>query len=201
MGTWMGVTREGRFAALTNYRDPNEETTGKRSRGELVAQYLTDDGNTKDFLKKLEQSRREYPGYNLLLGNVNELYYYSNGNSQMDALEPGIYGLSNHFLNTDWPKVKIGKAGLLQTLSDPSLPMQDELFQLLQHADPAPDELLPHTGVALEWERVLSPLFIKSDGYGTRSSTVLLMRENKIDFIEQVYQHNQIKKQHFTIEQ
>ncbi|MFB9990324.1 NRDE family protein [Bacillus benzoevorans] len=199
-GTWMGVTREGRFAALTNYRNPNEETAGKRSRGELVAQYLTYDGDTEDYLKKLEQNQREYPGYNILLGDVNELCYYSNVNSQMKVLEPGIYGLSNHFLNTEWPKVKFGKAGLLKTLSDPSLPMQEELFRLLQHADPAPDKLLPHTGVSLEWERMLSPLFIKSDDYGTRSSTVLLMREKKIDFIERVYQNNEMVEQHFIIE-
>lgn len=200
MGTWMGITKEGRFAALTNYRNPNEETAGKRSRGELVAQYLTNNGNTKEYLKNLEKSKAEYPGYNILLGDVNELYYYSNVNSQMEVLAPGIYGLSNHFLNTDWPKVKIGRTGMLKAISKSTGQMKAELFQLLQNEDPAPDERLPHTGVSLEWERMLSPLFIKSTEYGTRSSTVLFLSEKKSEFFERVFQNHTMKEQHFTIE-
>ena len=93
-----------RFAGLTNYRDPLEETTDKRSRGELVSQFLTFSGKTTDYMTQLENNREHYPGYNLLFGDVNELYYYSNVNRKMKVLEPGIYGLSNHFLNTEWPK-------------------------------------------------------------------------------------------------
>ena len=202
MGTWMGVTKNGRFAGLTNYRDPLEETTDKRSRGELVSQFLTFSGKTTDYMTQLENNREHYPGYNLLFGDVNELYYYSNVNRKMNVLEPGIYGLSNHFLNTEWPKVKIGKEGLSHIIAQNKENLVEDLFQLLQHSDHAPDHMLPHTGVSLEWERVLSPLFIKSEQYGTRSSTVLLMKHKKIEFFEQVYANPaKIEKQHFIIEQ
>lgn len=201
MGTWMGISKNGRFAALTNYRNPHEETEGKRSRGELVVQYLTYNGNSEDYIKRLEKEKGDFPGYNILIGDVNKLYYYSNVNSQMKVIEPGIYGLSNHFLNTDWPKVKIGKKGLLKVLTKENEQIKEELFQLLDNSTPAPDELLPYTGVSLEWERMLSPLFIKSDHYGTRSSAVLFMREKKTDFYERVFQNNKITEQHFVIEQ
>ncbi len=201
MGTWMGVTKDGRFAGLTNYRDPLEETAGKSSRGELVSQYLTFNGKTKDFQVKLENSRDFYPGYNILFGDVNELYYYSNVNRQSKVLGPGIYGLSNHFLNTEWPKVKMGKEGLSRIIAQSKEEPVEDLFQLLQHSEHAPDHMLPHTGVSLEWERVLSPLFIQSEQYGTRSSTVLLMKNEKIEFFERVYTNPKMEEKHFIIKQ
>lgn len=200
-GTWMGITKSGRFAGLTNYRDPHETTEGKRSRGELVSQYLTFQSTEKDFLLQLEQKRQLYPGYNLLFGQKNELYYYSNVNREMKRLQPGIYGLSNHFLNTDWPKVKKGKEGLKRIISQNKDNPVADLFQLLQDSVQAPDHLLPQTGVSLEWERILSPLFIKSEEYGTRSSTILLMRNGKTEFYERVYSEGQVEEQHFIIEQ
>ncbi|MET3697894.1 uncharacterized protein with NRDE domain [Bacillus oleivorans] len=186
LGTWMGVTRTGTFAAVTNYRDPKEETEGKRSRGELVAAFLKDNMNPEPYLQTLARGTL-YPGFNLLTGNPNELYYYSNIGDKIQKLEPGIYGVSNHLLNTEWPKVQKGKAGLEQNIKGDTTDLSNRLFALLQNADPAEDHLLPNTGVSRQWERILSPLFIKTDHYGTRSSTIFLLSENEIYYRERVF--------------
>jgi uncharacterized protein with NRDE domain len=197
MGTWMGVTKTGRFAALTNYRDPKEVTAGKRSRGELVADALSYNGNIKEYLQTIENLNLLYPGYNLLAGDTNELYYYSNIGQELKRVEPGIYGLSNHFLNTPWPKVQIGMDGISKVINEPEEVLVEKLLNLLQHADPASDELLPNTGVPKELEKILSPLFIKSENYGTRSSSVLLMNENEIKFTERVFTKDEMKDQKY----
>ncbi|MFJ5761527.1 NRDE family protein [Neobacillus sp. NPDC093182] len=199
-GTWMGITKQGRFAALTNYRDPNEVTAGKRSRGELVSNAL----KYKDmigYMKSLARNNDVYPGYNLLAGDGDHLYYYSNVGQEVKKLTPGIYGVSNHLLNTEWPKVQMGKAGLTEIINNQQSDLVEDLLNLLQKADQAPDENLPSTGVSLEWERMLSPMFIKSENYGTRSSTVLLMSEKEIHYVERVFSNNEIKDQQYTIEQ
>jgi uncharacterized protein with NRDE domain len=200
MGTWMGVTTSGRFAALTNYRNPKEVTEGKRSRGELVADALKYDGNVKNYMELLGKNKDVYPGYNLLAGDSNELYYYSNIGQELVKVIPGIYGVSNHLLNTDWPKVKTGKEGLSDIINGEQDHLVESLFGLLQNADPAPDELLPNTGVSLEWERMLSPLFIKSKDYGTRSSTVLLMSEKEIKYVERVFTAEGVKDQQYSVQ-
>ncbi|MCC3648624.1 MAG: NRDE family protein [Bacillota bacterium] len=197
MGTWMGVTRNGRFAALTNYRDPNELTEGKRSRGDLVADFLKGSASPADFMNRASEHRSSYPGYNLLAGNLEELFYYSNVEDRVELLQPGIYGVSNHVLDTEWPKVKKGKEGLTALLDNAEGNLTEDLFTLLQNADSAPDERLPKTGVSLEWERILSPLFIKSDGYGTRSSTVLLMSKDEIFYKERVHIGEDRQEQEF----
>ncbi|MBM4764079.1 NRDE family protein [Bacillus sp. B15-48] len=193
MGTWMGITTSARFAALTNYRDPNENTVGKHTRGNLVADFLKGNANPEEYLHTVAESRNMYPGYNLLVGDVKGLFYYSNVSNEVTAIQPGVYGLSNHLLNTNWPKVQIGKNGLDEIvkgniqnhLNDEK--MIEQLFELLLNAESALDELLPKTGVSLEMERILSPLFIKSEGYGTRSSTVLLMGSEHVQYVERIY--------------
>jgi uncharacterized protein with NRDE domain len=199
MGTWMGVTTSGRFSALTNYRDPKEVTGGKRSRGELVADALKHKGNIKDYMQSLVKKKDLYPGYNLLAGDGTELYYYSNKGQELQKVEPGIYGVSNHLLNTEWPKVQKGKEGLSKIINGEQVELVERLLSLLQNADQAPDELLPHTGVSLEWERMLSPLFIKSGNYGTRSSTVLLMSDQEIQYVERVFSTEGISEQQYTM--
>lgn len=199
MGTWMGVTTSGRFGALTNYRDPSETTIGKRTRGELVAEFLKGTVNSQSYLLDLANRRQEYPGYNLLAGDLEELFYFSNRGGPLQKVEAGIHGVSNHLLNTDWPKVERGKAGLASIISEGQRDMVDLLFDHLESADPAPDHLLPSTGVSLEWERLLSPMFIKSEGYGTRSSTVILMNEREIHFHERVHTNDQQSDQEFLI--
>lgn len=200
MGTWMGVTKSGRFAALTNYRNPMEVTEGKRSRGELVANALQYKGDIKEYMQSLVRNNDWYPGYNLLAGDGDELSYYSNVGQELTKMTPGIYGVSNHLLNTEWPKVQVGKEGLAAILNTNQEDYVEPLLTLLQKADQAPDEKLPQTGVSLELERMLSPMFIKSEGYGTRSSTVLLMDEKEIHYVERVFTFNEVNTQKYTIE-
>ncbi|MGA9228414.1 MAG: NRDE family protein [Mesobacillus sp.] len=199
MGTWMGVTSSGRFAALTNYRNPSENTEGKKTRGELVANFLSAAERGDEYLERAAASRYEYSGYNLLAGDVNELFYYSNVGNSLKKIEPGVHGVSNHLLNTAWPKVEQGKEGLARIIADDHPDMVNQLFSHLESSDPAPDHLLPATGVPLEWERLLSPIFIKSEGYGTRSSTVILMNDEEIFFKERVYNGGNRADQEFKI--
>jgi uncharacterized protein with NRDE domain len=200
MGTWMGVTTSGRFAALTNYRNPNESTKGRQSRGELVTNALKYKGNVKEFMQGAAEKDDQFPGYNLLAGDVHELYYYSNVGHVLQKIEPGIHGVSNHLLNTDWPKVKKGKEELFQIINGNQTEMVNKLMALLQEENPFQDDLLPSTGVSLELERVLSPLFIKSDDYGTRSSTVLLASDKEVKYIERVFTKDGFKDQQYIIE-
>ena len=198
MGTWMGVNKNGYFAALTNYRDPNESTDGKRTRGELVTKALTYEENIEDYLTSISNAKEMYPGYNLLIGDKDHLYYYSNIENQAKKLQPGVYGLSNGVLSSAWPKVEKGKKELNRIIHLNDVNMIEELFALLKSADPFPDNLLPKTGVSLEWERLLSSLFIKSKDYGTRSSTVLLMSDHQIQYVERSYIENSFHDQTFN---
>jgi uncharacterized protein with NRDE domain len=205
MGTWMGVTTTGRFAALTNYRDPYETTEGKSSRGELVSEFLKGNEPPKSYLEKVSNQDSLYPGYNLLIGSTEELLYYSNKGKQIVKALPGVYGLSNHLLDSNWPKVNTGKAGLERIINDHrdetkgKSELVADLFALLKNADPAPDHMLPETGVGLQLERVLSPLFIKSEGYGTRSSTVCLIGEQEVYYAERIYSDEKTRDREFTI--
>ncbi|MEH7416224.1 NRDE family protein [Neobacillus drentensis] len=198
MGTWMGVTSSGRFSALTNYRDPKEITEGKHSRGELVADALKYKGKMEEYMQHLAAHNHLYPGYNLLAGDGDDLYYYSNVGQKLEKLKPGIYGVSNHLLNSSWPKVEKGKEGLARIISERN-GMTEKLFALLQNAEPAPDKNLPRTGVSLEWERLLSPLFIESEHYGTRSSTVMLMSGTKLHYLERVFTKKGVNNQQYTL--
>ncbi|MBM7602350.1 uncharacterized protein with NRDE domain [Metabacillus crassostreae] len=186
MGTWMGVTKQGRFAALTNYRDHNGSRDYERSRGELVSEFLKDNCSPESYLEIIKRDSSQYPGFNLLVGDKNTLYYYSNIENELYLLQPGIYGLSNHLLNTNWPKVQKGKKGLEECLKNKG-DLKDCLFRVLFNAEQAKDDELPQTGVTLEWKKKLSPLFISAENYGTRSSTVLCMNREKVEFIERTF--------------
>lgn len=173
-GTWLGITRTGRFAALTNYRDPARLVQNAPSRGRLVSDYLQGDEPAHAYLDRLVARAHSYNGFNLLLGDGEELFYYANLAGEPRSLEPGLYGLSNHLLDTPWPKLKRSRLLLHQLLNRRPNPTADELLDLLVDRVPAPDAELPRTGVPLEWERWLSPVFIEAPNYGTRASTVLL---------------------------
>jgi uncharacterized protein with NRDE domain len=175
-GTWMGVTRNGRFAALTNFRDPSQNRKDVPSRGGLVAGFLDGDEAPQDYLKRIAPLGRRCNGYNLLVSDGAALWWSSNMGGAARLLEPGVYGVSNHLLDTPWPKVGAGKTALAQALE--LLPEDQALFDLLRDDGTHPDEQLPQTGVPLDWERLLSSAFVKSPGYGTRSSTVLCMDRN-----------------------
>lgn len=199
MGTWMGVTTSGRFSALTNYRDPNEKLSGKLSRGRLVADILIDEIHLKDYLHKIRKTSDSFSGFNLIVGDMNELYYFSNIGNQLLKIDRGIHGVSNHLLNTNWPKVNMGKQKLKEIITKNEEEMIEELLELLRNNKQFPDELLPHTGVSLDWERKLSSLFIESDSYGTRSSTIILMNKTEIRFVERVYSKTGSSEQTYAI--
>lgn len=173
-GTWLGVAKNRRFAALTNIRSPLLKHGGP-SRGGLIATYLSGSLNASSFLTKLQQSSTAYAGFNLLLADEQSLWHYHSADNSMRLLEPGVYGLSNANLDTPWPKVIQAKNALERCLATPTL---DGLFGLLQDRTQAPQAMLPKTGISLDWERRLSPIFINSPGYGTCASSVLMVHQN-----------------------
>ena len=176
-GTWMGVTREGRFAAITNIRAPSGKKDDAPSRGELVAGYLSGIASPAQYVEDLTPRAKAYNGFNLLVGNRDELVWYSNGSPDDERngrpLLPGVYGLSNGSLDSPWPKV-VGTKAQFSSLLCQGAP-EDAYFEMLADTSCAPDCRLPATGVSLEWERLLSAVCIESPEYGTRSSTVVHM--------------------------
>lgn len=176
-GTWMGVTRTGRFAAITNYRAPDQNRSDVKSRGFLVSDYLIGADNPRAYLEKVQQVRECYNGFNLLVGDTESLYYYSPILDEIKKVPPGIHGLSNAVLDTPWPKVRKGSEQLEQALCHKTID-ESLLLSILSDSEEAPEEELPETGVGKEWEKLLSPLFIQSDIYGTRSSTILTINHD-----------------------
>lgn len=171
-GTWLGVTRAQRFAALTNYREGGQQRPDARSRGALVADFLTGDAPPADYLAQVALAAEHYNGFNLFVGDGERLGYYANrGAGGIRWLTPGLYGLSNHLLDTPWPKLASAKAAFADALLH--LPDPAPFFALLADREIVPDRHLPETGVPLAWERILSAVFVSSEGYGTRASTLL----------------------------
>lgn len=186
-GTWMGISRSGRFAALTNYRDPAALRPEAASRGDLAAGFLKGREPAFPYLKRLQRTASGYNGFNLLVMDAAGLYHYSNRGDDIAPVTPGIHGLSNALLDTPWPKVERGKAALEQAVSG-AAPDPESLLNLLEDQTRAPDPQLPDTGVGLDRERMLSPMFIVSEGYGTRSSAVLIMdRHGEVRFWERTF--------------
>lgn len=187
MGTWMAMSKHGKISLVTNYRDPVNINLHAPSRGQLVTEYLLDDISPADYLKKVEEKGKQYNGFNLIAGSPEELFYYSNYTNRIEEIQPGIHGLSNHVLNTAWPKVERGIGKLKQVLTEKEI-APEKLFDLLYDDVIAPDDKLPDTGMGLERERMLSSMFIKSPNYGTRCSTVVLVNQlNEVCYAERVY--------------
>jgi uncharacterized protein with NRDE domain len=181
-GTWLGLTRKGRFAALTNYRDPERRRVATRagvatpadampSRGTLVSAMLESGASVAECLAYLQGVGAQVNGFNLIFSDGEQLGIYESVPGSGRELGPGIYGLSNHLLDTPWPKVRNAKSRLEESL----LQMTDTapLLALLRDDRPAPDEDLPQTGIRLEWERLLSSAFVRAPDYGTRCSTII----------------------------
>jgi len=186
-GTWMAMNKNGKISLVTNYRDPANINPKAPSRGQLVSDFLVNANSPKEYLTGLSQRASHYNGFNLLMGNPDELWYLSNYRKGIQKLEPGVYGLSNHLLDTPWPKVQRGKEKFGKTIGD-SVIEPDTLFDLLYDEQLAEDQVLPNTGIGLDRERALSSMFIKTDGYGTRCSTVILVsQDNQVLFSERVY--------------
>lgn len=172
-GTWMGITKDGRFAAVTNFRDPSDKRSTARSRGGLVSEFLLGVQSPLDYLEQLAPHAREYNGFNLIVGDGRSLHYYGSRENAARAIEPGIHGLSNHLLDEPWPKVVHAREAMRRAL-DETAPAEP-LFDLLSSPDVVPDGELPRTGVGLAWERRLSAALITGEDYGTRASSVLVV--------------------------
>jgi uncharacterized protein with NRDE domain len=188
-GTWLGITKTGRICAITNFRDPAAQITDAPSRGLLVANYLKGYESPQTYLMKVREERIRYNGFNLIAGDESGIFCFSNRADNIMSLSPGIHGLSNHLLDTPWPKVAKGKKSLEKILSADEIDCES-IFELLSDSNMPDDRDLPDTGVGLEWERILSPLFIKSEIYGTRSSSIVLIGKEKITFMERKYFKN-----------
>jgi len=187
-GTWFGVNRHGVFATVTNYRDPSVNEPGLPSRGQLPVLVLRRDRVREQTVRTLHNEGHRYNGFNLLFGQPGSLHYVTNRGESQSRLRPGLYGLSNHVLETAWPKVQHGKALLQEYLDSGRAPEHGPLLDLLHDRSRPDDDHLPNTGIGLEWERLLAPMFIVSRRYGTRASTVLTVdRQGRAAFTERTF--------------
>ena len=202
-GTWMGITKQGKFAAITNFRDLKNHTNDAPSRGNLTLDFLINDDSPGEYYNKLKPALNDFNGFNLLLGNVDELFYFSNKTEGLQKLQTGIHGISNAILNTPWPKVERSKRHLESLIQQEDINVW-EVIAILKDTSIAKDEELPDTGVGLDLERMLSPVFIKSEKYGTRCSSVVMVdKENNVKFVEKFFfdgiGHFSNKEYKFTI--
>ncbi|MGI9250725.1 MAG: NRDE family protein [Pseudohongiellaceae bacterium] len=192
-GTWLGVTRGGRFAAVTNFRDPEQTESRPRSRGELPLEFLAGDVSPVAYCEGLASCYEDFAGYNLLVGDGETLCcannYANNHKERHCLLEPGIYGLSNGALNSTWPKITQGRDALATLLNEQAAPSTDRLIDLMQSREQAADKKLPDTGMPIDLERALSAAFILNPerGYGSVCSTGLVIAKTDVRFSEQNY--------------
>ncbi|MEM9340406.1 MAG: NRDE family protein, partial [Bacteroidota bacterium] len=186
MGTWMAISKKGRFAAVTNYRDPSNIRSDVKSRGDLPLNFLTGDQAPKVYGQVLQQSTEDYNGYNLLAFD-GAMVHFSNYENRVNELEPGIHGLSNALLNTSWPKVRKAKERLKEHIANDAI-QSEYLIEMMQDTALAEDDQLPETGLSMERERALSPMCIRTSDYGTCCSTfVTVDYEDNVQFMEKSY--------------
>jgi len=192
-GTWLGINKNGRFIAITNYRDPQMDKENAKSRGVISKSFLNEKSSTEAFINQLAKEKMHYNGFNILLSadGFKNLYHYSNVSDQLTRVDAGIHGLSNALLDSPWPKVNIGKKSLKE-ISTKESPSVTELMGILKDRKTAPNSDLPDTGIPFDLEQKLSPLFISLKDYGTRCSSVLLItHENEVGFHEWTYDEHQ----------
>lgn len=184
-GTWLGLDHRRHFGVITNFRELQRPRPEAPSRGALIPRYLEGDASAAAYLSRLEPERSRYSGFNLLLTDGDSLWYASNRAERFARpLPPGVYGLSNQFLDTPWPKLRRVRRRFDAWLSDPANASASELFALLDdRATATADEELPQTGIPPEWERVLSAPFVLNPDYGTRCSTVLLLEPSGAGYL------------------
>lgn len=177
-GTWLGITKQGKFAAITNYRDMSENKENAPSRGRLTLEYLTGDNLSPEaYASSLLKTAENFNGYNLVFGTGDKMLYFSNRMKKIIELLPGIYGLSNHLLDTPWPKVERSKMSFQEALTGSDM-NEHGLFKILSDRHIPSDDSLPQTGLPAEIERAVSPVFVETPFYGTRSSTVILWEKH-----------------------
>ena len=192
-GTWMGLhPASGRFAAITNYRDPGRMKKDAPSRGRLIPDYLESATSPEEWIAEIRKTAGDYNGFNLLFGSPGALFHYNNVEDAVTPVSPGFHGLSNHSLDTPWPKVVTGTrklSGCVGSLIEP-----EALFDLLADKTLPPDDTLPETGMGLKWERILAPLHIDHPRYATRSASVLLVhRSGETIWIERTHANGEEK--------
>lgn len=171
-GTWLGISREGRFAAVTNFRDPSDRRSTARSRGELVADFLAGHLEPGAYAEHVARRAHEYNAFNLLVADTATLWYFGSREGPPRPVAPGVHALSNHALDEPWPKVVHARRAMEAAIRDAD--PAPRLFEMLSDTTPAVDDDLPRTGVPLDWERRLSPALITGEDYGTRNSTVMI---------------------------
>lgn len=201
-GSWFAISSNGRIGFITNYRDLNiPQKTDAPSRGLLVSNFLNTQNNPQDYLEEIKQKAADYNGFNLVVGDLNQISYYSNIENEVKKIPAGIHGICNHLLNTPWPKVVDSKKMLKEVISNDSFKVED-IFSILVDQSIKPDNLLPQTGLTLELERKNSSIFILDETYGTRSSSVVLIDyNNKVDFYERTFNNkaNVTHNEHKTV--
>ena len=178
-GTWLGVTPGGRFAAITNHRDPRAIRPERASRCSIPLRFLEGTDPAAPFLEDQRKVADQYNPYNLVLFDGTDLRGYESHHDRVRSFAPGIHAVSNGAFDEPWPKVQALKAGLASTLED-----DESLLALLADATVFTDAQLPRTGVPIEWERSLSPAFIRTDSYGTRASTILRLGREEVSILE-----------------
>ena len=199
-GTWMGIHKNRKWAALTNYRDLNQLKENPPSRGDLALNFLKSDQSARQYLKDIQKKSSLYNGFNLLLNDEEGIFHFSNQTNKIIEVTSGIHGLSNALLDTPWPKLELAKSGLNEFLKQDRIDT-NELFDILKNETKAEDDKLPKTGLSFDLEKAISSVFIKTDGYGTRCSTLLLIHtDGTVEFIERRYNPTQrevLDEQHF----
>jgi len=187
-GTWLEIARNGRIGVITNYCDPASIKDDALSRGKLVSNFLLSQQTAVDYLDGLIRDEDMYNGFNIILGERDRIYWYSNRGNRPRNLLPGIYGLSNHLLDTPWSKVIRGKDAISNLLSRLKAPSPEDIFQILQDRSISPDESFADLEFDRELESLLLPIFVSSPTFGTRSSTLLLIdQRDYVTFIERTF--------------
>ncbi len=187
-GTWLALTRTGKIAAVTNYRDGGPKAVAPRSRGALVSGFLTGNAPARPYLEQIRSQGDQYNDFILLAGDLHTLYWLSNRGPGVEEIPPGVHGLSNHLFNTPWPKIRRSKLAVEALLGEAEARLSAGLFELLADRSIAPDEELPKTGIDLQRERELSSVFISGERYGTRASTVVLVHaDGEVLFVERSF--------------
>lgn len=190
-GSWLGVSKSGRFAAITNYRDPNRPETGQLSRGTILQSFLNTEQTSADFVEELRGNKDLYGGFNVLLYDGKQMQHYNNVFDEHTVVPPGVHSISNATLNTPWPKVTFAAKVLQQAVDDETIET-NQLISLLANHETAPDDSLPDTGVGIYLERALSASFVQLANYGTRCSTALTISKNGyIHLQERTYEQGQ----------
>lgn len=186
-GTWLGISENGRFAALTNHRQMDDIKEDTTSRGIIVKDFLLSSGSPREYLAELQRNGDNFNGFNLIAGTLDNLFYTSNKKDGIFKIQPGNHVLSNAFLNTPWPKTEYSSKALRKVLNGGE-PKEEQLFNLLLNDQRYPIDKLPYTGLPKDVEKAVSSVFIETDNYGTRSSTIVTIDRNmNVRFAERTY--------------